>query len=136
IAIVFDQKWIGQMPRLLQHRKNIARRPLAVEFNCRNDPLSDAMIQILEKDTCFSLPCDRKGIGIETMTRIRNRLPAWPREIPALPNPCIIGVPPSDMPVWRITAQAVYFHYDRTGYAAEDIRHEPSRDRTGAVGHR
>src|SRR3954470_6837769 len=121
MAIVFDQKWIGQMPRLFQHRKNIAPRPLAVEFNRRNDPLSDAMIQILEKDTCFPLPCDRKRIGIETMMRIRNRLPAWPGEIPAFPNPGIIGVPPSDMPVRRITAQAVYFHDDRTGYAAEDI---------------
>jgi hypothetical protein len=28
------------------------------------------MIQILDKDTCFSLPCDRKRIGVETMVRI------------------------------------------------------------------
>ena len=109
------------MPRLFQHRKNFALWSGAIELNGGNDPFSDAMIQVLDEDACFSLPCDWKRIGIEPMPGIRNRLSARPGEIPALPNPCIIGVPPSDLPVWRIPAQAVYFHHDRTGYAAEDV---------------
>src|SRR4051794_3164548 len=133
---MLDQKWIGQMPRFFQDWKNFALRPGTIELNRGNNPLSDAMIQILEKDTGFPLPRNRKRIGIEPMPGIGNCLPARPGKASVFPHAGIIGVSPADMPVWRITAQAVYFQHDRTGYAAEDVRYGLLHDRPGPVGHR
>src|ERR1700680_815110 len=124
------------MPRLFQHGKNTAPRPLAIEFNRGNDPFADAMIQVLEKDACLSLPGDRKRIGIEPMSGIRNRLPGRPGQVPALPNPRIIGIPPAYAPMWRITAETIYLQHNRMGHPAQDVCYGLSHDGIGPVGYR
>src|ERR1700680_441953 len=96
------------MPRLFQHRNDLANRPGAIELNSGDDAFADAMIEVFEKDKSSSFPVHRKRIGVEAMIWIGNSLPARAAEIPGPPNARTVGVAPTDVPVRCITAEAIY----------------------------
>jgi hypothetical protein len=81
-TVRFDEKRIGQMPRLFQDRGDRPARPAAVERDRRDDAFADAMIEILEEDERAALPCHGKRIGIETMSRIGDDRPRRAGQIP------------------------------------------------------
>src|SRR6266702_2359031 len=95
------------MPWLLQDRRHRPCRSVVIEFDCRDDPLSDTMLEVLEEDVRPALPRHRKRIGVEAMPGICDDIPRVAGKVSRRPDAVVVGISPSDMPMWSVAAEAV-----------------------------
>src|SRR4051812_76088 len=109
------------MPWLLEYRHHRSARAGGVEFDGRDCALADAMIQILEEHEGPALPCHRKRIGVEAVSRIGDDRPRSARQIAGCPDAAIVGVTPADLPMRSVAAKPVDSPGDFAGEAAEHI---------------
>jgi hypothetical protein len=63
---------------VLEHRPRHTERPVLVETHRRDDPATEAMVEVLDEQPRVPVVHDREGIGIEVVTVVGQVVPSVP----------------------------------------------------------
>ncbi len=107
LPVALEHERIRQVPGLLEHDPRWPARTELVERDDRDHAFFGAVIQVLDEDMEAALVHERKRVGVEVRSRIRQHLPRGAGQRPVVPKIGSVDESPADAPVRRVAAQMI-----------------------------